>query len=182
MNNQINSNNSNNNIINNNNSNYSGKPLVFQALTILLSKQRLLNVTSIHHSVTVKTRRHLIKNSPPAQNTDPALFLNLFQSSPQAGGGGGAPSPTDLSSLVGPGASSFAGGAGVGSPAPNSMFPTLGGSSMGSMPPAATQRKPRDFNGHSLLWGYQDTNKTGKYLEEVCTTTNLSIQQNESSP
>ncbi|GFR65046.1 RNA-directed DNA polymerase from mobile element jockey [Elysia marginata] len=39
-----------------------------------------------------------------------------------------------------------------------------------------------DFNGHSLLWGYQDTNNTGKYLEEVCTTTNLSIQQNENSP
>ncbi|GFS24653.1 RNA-directed DNA polymerase from mobile element jockey [Elysia marginata] len=39
-----------------------------------------------------------------------------------------------------------------------------------------------DFNGHTLLWGYQDTNNTGKYLEEVCTTTNLPIQQNENSP
>ena len=38
-----------------------------------------------------------------------------------------------------------------------------------------------DFNGHSPLWGYTDTNNTGKYLEELCATTNLSIVQDENS-
>ena len=38
-----------------------------------------------------------------------------------------------------------------------------------------------DFNGHSPLWGYRDTDDTGRYLEELCTTTNLSIQQDEHS-
>ena len=34
-----------------------------------------------------------------------------------------------------------------------------------------------DFNGHSPLWGYQDTNGSGKYIEELNETTNLIIQQ-----
>ncbi|GFS15895.1 RNA-directed DNA polymerase from mobile element jockey [Elysia marginata] len=33
-----------------------------------------------------------------------------------------------------------------------------------------------------ILHENKDTNNTGKYLKEVCTTTNLSIQQNENSP
>ena len=39
-----------------------------------------------------------------------------------------------------------------------------------------------DFNGHSPLWGYDDVNKTGKAIEEICESTNLSLLQNENSP
>ena len=34
-----------------------------------------------------------------------------------------------------------------------------------------------DFNGHSPLWGYQDTNSTGKFVVELHETTNLILQQ-----
>ena len=39
-----------------------------------------------------------------------------------------------------------------------------------------------DFNGHSPLWGYADTNGTGKFIEELCATSNLSVLQDENSP
>ena len=40
-----------------------------------------------------------------------------------------------------------------------------------------------DFNGHSPRWGYPNHNKTGKFLEELSETTNLSIlQDTESAP
>ena len=35
-----------------------------------------------------------------------------------------------------------------------------------------------DFNGHSPLWGYPDTNKTREYLEVLNQSTNLIITQN----
>ena len=38
-----------------------------------------------------------------------------------------------------------------------------------------------DFNGHSPLWGYQDTNNTGKFVEELHETTNLILQQNSNT-
>ena len=38
-----------------------------------------------------------------------------------------------------------------------------------------------DFNGHSPLWGCQDTNATGKYIEELNETTNLLIQQDSNT-
>ena len=34
-----------------------------------------------------------------------------------------------------------------------------------------------DFNAHSPLWGYDDTNSSGKYVEEINETTNLILQQ-----
>ena len=39
-----------------------------------------------------------------------------------------------------------------------------------------------DFNGHSPQWGYKDYNHTGKAIEELCRTTNLSVLQDENSP
>ena len=39
-----------------------------------------------------------------------------------------------------------------------------------------------DFNGHSPMWGYSDENKTGKAIEELCGSTNLSLLQDENSP
>ncbi|GFS16783.1 reverse transcriptase [Elysia marginata] len=39
-----------------------------------------------------------------------------------------------------------------------------------------------DFNGHSLLWGYKDHNKTGEALEYTSHTTNLIILQDRHSP
>ena len=40
-----------------------------------------------------------------------------------------------------------------------------------------------DFNGHSPHWGYPDRNRTGRLLEELTETTNLSVLQNaESTP
>ena len=40
-----------------------------------------------------------------------------------------------------------------------------------------------DFNGHSPRWGYLNHNRTGKFLEELSETTNLSILQDaESAP
>ena len=38
-----------------------------------------------------------------------------------------------------------------------------------------------DFNGHSPLWGYGDSNATGKYIEEINESTNLIIQQDKNS-
>ena len=38
-----------------------------------------------------------------------------------------------------------------------------------------------DFNGHSPLWGYTDTNDTGRYIEELCASTNLLVMQDENS-
>jgi len=38
-----------------------------------------------------------------------------------------------------------------------------------------------DFNGHSPRWGYQDSNNTGRALEEINETSNLTILQNEES-
>uniref|UniRef100_A0A0B7BVU2 Endonuclease/exonuclease/phosphatase domain-containing protein n=1 Tax=Arion vulgaris TaxID=1028688 RepID=A0A0B7BVU2_9EUPU len=39
-----------------------------------------------------------------------------------------------------------------------------------------------DLNGHSPRWGYPDNNRTGKLIEELCDTTNLSVLQNAESP
>ena len=39
-----------------------------------------------------------------------------------------------------------------------------------------------DFNGHSRLWGYRDTNDTGRKIEELCASTNLMLLQDENSP
>lgn len=39
-----------------------------------------------------------------------------------------------------------------------------------------------DFNGHSPRWGYPDYNSTGKYIEDICDVTNLSVLQNTESP
>ena len=40
-----------------------------------------------------------------------------------------------------------------------------------------------DFNGHSPLWGYTDYNNTGKYIEELCQSSNLSpLQNSETTP
>ena len=39
-----------------------------------------------------------------------------------------------------------------------------------------------DFNGHSRLWGYKDINETGKKIEELCSSTNLMLMQDENSP
>ena len=39
-----------------------------------------------------------------------------------------------------------------------------------------------DFNGHSPLWGYEDTNDTGRRIEELCSSTNLIVLQDENSP
>ena len=38
-----------------------------------------------------------------------------------------------------------------------------------------------DFNGHSPRWGYQDLNNTGRALEEINESTNLTILQDENS-
>ena len=38
-----------------------------------------------------------------------------------------------------------------------------------------------DFNGHSPLWGYVDTDNTGKKIEELCNSTNLCLLQDENS-
>ena len=35
-----------------------------------------------------------------------------------------------------------------------------------------------DFNGHSPSWGYNDYNPSGKEIEELCETSNLSVLQN----
>jgi ribonuclease HI len=40
-----------------------------------------------------------------------------------------------------------------------------------------------DFNGHSPQWGYPDLNPTGRYIEDLCLSTNLTILQDaESQP
>ena len=40
-----------------------------------------------------------------------------------------------------------------------------------------------DFNGASPLWGYNDTNPTGRFIESFCNITNLFVMQDcESSP
>ncbi|RUS87174.1 hypothetical protein EGW08_005014 [Elysia chlorotica] len=83
----------------------------------------------------------VLSQAPP---TDPALFANLFMSSPQAGGASSnminpGPSATDLSALVG-GSQPFASSASGGSLPPDPMFPTLGGSPLGSMPPASAPK------------------------------------------
>ena len=40
-----------------------------------------------------------------------------------------------------------------------------------------------DFNGHSLQWGYRDINYTGRSIEELCESTNLSMLQDcQSTP
>ena len=40
-----------------------------------------------------------------------------------------------------------------------------------------------DFNGHSPLWGYQDRNRTGTNIEDLCQSTNLiRIQDEHSTP
>ena len=39
-----------------------------------------------------------------------------------------------------------------------------------------------DFNGHSPQWGYSDTNSTGKYLEELEQSTNLTIRLDDPTP
>ena len=39
-----------------------------------------------------------------------------------------------------------------------------------------------DFNGHSPLWGYKDTDKTGRFIEDLCASSNLTIMQDENSP
>ena len=39
-----------------------------------------------------------------------------------------------------------------------------------------------DFNGHSPLWGYEDTNDTGRRIEELCSSTNLILLQDKDSP
>ena len=38
-----------------------------------------------------------------------------------------------------------------------------------------------DTNAHSPLWGYRDTNPSGKYIEEICTSTNLILLQDKDS-
>ena len=38
-----------------------------------------------------------------------------------------------------------------------------------------------DFNGHSPLWGYQDRNRTGANIEDLCQSTNLIRMQDENS-
>lgn len=39
-----------------------------------------------------------------------------------------------------------------------------------------------DFNGHSPRWGYANLNSTGKFIEQLADTTNLSLMQNKNSP
>ena len=39
-----------------------------------------------------------------------------------------------------------------------------------------------DFNGHSPQWGYKDHSPTGKAIEELCSSTNLTVLQDEESP
>lgn len=39
-----------------------------------------------------------------------------------------------------------------------------------------------DFNGHSPSWGYKDYNDTGREIEELCDTTNLTVLQDSNSP
>ena len=39
-----------------------------------------------------------------------------------------------------------------------------------------------DLNGHSHLWGYRDLNDTGRKIEELCTSTNLMLLQDQNSP
>ena len=39
-----------------------------------------------------------------------------------------------------------------------------------------------DFNGHSPRWGYMDSNRTGRAIEELCETSNLNLLQDENSP
>ena len=38
-----------------------------------------------------------------------------------------------------------------------------------------------DFNGHSPSWGYNDSNPTGKTVEEICNSTNLFLIQDETT-
>ena len=38
-----------------------------------------------------------------------------------------------------------------------------------------------DFNGHSPLWGYRDLNKTGKAVEDLCSSTNLCLVQDSTT-
>ena len=39
-----------------------------------------------------------------------------------------------------------------------------------------------DFNGHSPLWGYNDENPTGKFIESFCNLTNLIRLQDKETP
>ena len=39
-----------------------------------------------------------------------------------------------------------------------------------------------DTNAHSPMWGYQDTNASGEYVEDVINSTNLLLLQNKDSP
>ena len=39
-----------------------------------------------------------------------------------------------------------------------------------------------DINGHSPGWGYEDYNKTGRAVEELCGTSNLTLLQDRDSP
>ena len=39
-----------------------------------------------------------------------------------------------------------------------------------------------DFNGHSPEWGYENYNNTGKVIEDLCESTNLTVLQDENSP
>ena len=38
-----------------------------------------------------------------------------------------------------------------------------------------------DLNGHSPEWGYSDLNPTGKAVEELCESTNLTLLQDQNS-
>ncbi|GFO49406.1 hypothetical protein PoB_007591100 [Plakobranchus ocellatus] len=101
--------------------------------------------TSLTVSCILASLCSMVLSQAPNPPTDPALFANLFMSSPQTGGSSNMVSPTssgspaDLSSLMaGAGNPGFSSASGGGSLPPNPMFPTLG-SSMGSMP----QQMPR---------------------------------------
>ena len=39
-----------------------------------------------------------------------------------------------------------------------------------------------DFNGHSPAWGYDDEDATGRYIETLCNTTNLTMMQDKTTP
>ena len=39
-----------------------------------------------------------------------------------------------------------------------------------------------DFNGHSPEWGYEDLDDSGKVIEELCESSNLTVLQDEKSP
>ena len=39
-----------------------------------------------------------------------------------------------------------------------------------------------DTNAHSPMWGYQDTNASGDYVEDILNSTNLILLQNKDSP